>query len=389
MHRRSFLQGSIILALAQMLGGCGGNNQAKLSVQLLKGSIPSRVVDNFRASLQQGAQLNFAPVEQLQDLFKKLQTWQNQSQANNAKGWNVNLPFGLSNTAVASDLLTLGDFWLKTAIEKKLIQPLEVGQLKQWSSLPQRWQELVKRNEQGDLDPQGQVWAAPYRWGSTVIVYRRDKFQELGWTPTDWGDLWRNELRDRISLLDHPREVIGLVLKKMQKSYNRQNIDAIPDLEKQLSTLNQQVKFYDSQRYLEPLIIGDTWLAVGWSNDVLPVVGRYPQLTAILPQSGSAIWADLWVRPAGVNPGDLAYKWIDFCWQTNIAEQISVLTKTNSPISTKISASDIQEPSRKILLNSDEFFAKSEFLLPLPPEVVVKYENMFAKMKREELMVNG
>lgn len=46
-----------------------------------------------------------------------------------------------------------------------------------------------------------------------MIVYRRDKFQELGWTPTDWSDLWRNDLQGRISVLEQPREAIGLVLK--------------------------------------------------------------------------------------------------------------------------------------------------------------------------------
>jgi putative spermidine/putrescine transport system substrate-binding protein len=214
-----------------------------------------------------------------------------------------------------------------------------------------------------------------------VIVYRRDKFQQLGWTPTDWSDLWRTELRDRISLLDHPREVIGLVLKKLGKSYNTENLDAIPGLEAELRALNQQVKFYDSIKYLEPLIIGDTWLAVGWSDDVLPVVTRYPQLAVVTPLSGTALWADIWVKPTGINQANLAYKWIDFCWQPNVAEQILILTKTNSPIPINIQASNIQEQLRNFLLNNDEILVKSDFLLPLPLAVAAQYQSIFAKIK--------
>lgn len=381
MYRRSFLQGATTFALAQMLLGCSGNKQTSLSVQLLKGSIPGQVVDQFRRNLEKEVNLNFAPVEQLQSLFEELQSWYNQSQANHQQGWSFNLPFGSSQKPNIADLVTLGDYWLKTSIEKKLIQPLEVEQLKQWAVLPQRWRELVTRNEQGFLDTQGKVWAAPYRWGSTVIVYRRDKFQQLGWTPTDWSDLWRTELRDRISLLNHPREVIGLVLKKLGKSYNTENLDAIPGLEAELRALNQQVKFYDSRRYLEPLIIGDTWLAVGWSDDVLSVVTRYPQLAVVTPLSGTALWADVWVKPMGINQANLAYKWIDFCWQPNIAEQILILTKTNSPIPTKIRASNIQEKIRNFLLNNDEILGKSEFLQPLPLAVAAQYQSIFAKIK--------
>ncbi|MGM3308536.1 extracellular solute-binding protein, partial [Anabaena sp. WFMT] len=291
------------------------------------------------------------------------------------------IPFNQSQTTSKSDLVTLGDYWLKTAIEQKLIQPLETEQIKQWPVLEQKWQQLVTRDEQGNINPQGQVWGAPYRWGNTVIIYNREKFQKLDWQPKDWSDLWRSELRSHISLLNHPREVIGLVLKKLGKSYNTENLDQIPSLEAELQALNQQVKFYDSTTYLEPLITGDTWLAVGWSNDVMPLLSRYPKLTAVIPQSGTAIWADLWVSPAGVDKRALASQWIDFCWQPNIAKKIAILTKTNSPMAKNIVATDIQKQLENLLLTNQEVFDKSEFLLPLSPAATKQYESLFIKMK--------
>ncbi|MEH2460115.1 extracellular solute-binding protein [Nostoc sp.] len=384
MDRRSFLLSTSTLALSQLLFGCGGNNQTQLKVQLLKGSIPGQVVNQFHKSLQQQVQLKFAPVEEIQDLFQQLQNWQQKPKATDEQGWSRFIPFRQGQKAADIDLVTLGDYWLEAAIEQKLIQPLQEvqgNQLKQWSALDERWKQLVTRNDQGNLDTQGKVWGAPYRWGSTVIVYNRDKLRKLGWMPKDWSDLWRDEMQQHISLLNQPREVIGLVLKKLGKSYNTENLDQVPDLEKELQTLNQQVKFYSSNNYLEPLIMGDTWLAVGWSSDVLPVLGRYPQLAAVIPQSGTAIWADLWVRPAGIAKGTLSDQWIDFCWQPSTAKQISVLTKTNSPISTNIVASDIQEPLWSILQSDRKVFEKSEFLLPLPPSTIKQYESLFAKIK--------
>jgi putative spermidine/putrescine transport system substrate-binding protein len=378
MRRRSFLQGSTILLFGQGLLACGAKNQQTLSVELLKGSIPGQVVDKFQQSLQSKIGLNFVPLEQLQDLYQQLQAWRDRPQTTSQKRWGI--PLG-SSQKKAADLITLGDYWLKTAIEEKLIQPLEIEKLKQWTVLPQRWQEIVTRNEQGLLDARGKVWGAPYRWGTTVIVYRRDKFTRLGWEPVDWSDLWRPELRDRISALDQPREVIGLVLKKLGQSYNTQKIDSIANLEAELRTLKPQVKFYSSTRYLEPLIMGDTWLAIGWSNDVLPVLGHYPQLQAVVPRSGTALWADLWVKPVTGKKDDLIYQWIDFCWLPNIANQISLLTKTNSPIPTPLQKIDIQTSLRKILLDNQELFAKSEFLLPLPSQVTAQYQSLFNTLK--------
>jgi putative spermidine/putrescine transport system substrate-binding protein len=381
MERRSFLLGIGTVALSQLLLGCGGNKQVTLNVQLLKGSIPGQVVNQFSKDLQQKVQLKFAPVDKLQDLFQKLQSLQKKPNTNDEQGWRRVLPFAQSQKATKADLVTLGDYWIDLAIEKKLIQPLEVAKIKQWSALPKQWQELVTRNDQGLVDPKGKVWAVPYRWGSTVIIYRRDKFQELGWTPKDWSDLWRNELQGRISLLNQPREVIGLVLKKLGKSYNTNNLDTVPNLEKELHSLDQQVKFYDSTRYLEPLITGDTWLAVAWSSDVVQLIGRYPQLATVIPQSGTALWADVWVNPIGQDSQALLYEWIDFCLNPDIAKQISLLTKTNSPIPTNIAASELQESLRSLLLVNSEVLEKSEFLLPLPQPVAAQYESLFAKIK--------
>ncbi|WP_445635947.1 Polyamine ABC transporter substrate-binding protein [Nostoc sp. DSM 114161] len=384
MDRRSFLLGTSTLTVSQLLFGCSGNKQAQLKVQLLKGSIPGQVVNEFHKGLQQQVELKFAPVEQIQDLFKQLQNWQQKPIANDEQGWRRFIPFRQAERTPPSDLVTLGDYWLKAAIEQKLIQPLQQlqgNQLKQWSALDEKWKKLVTRNDVGNLDVQGKVWGAPYRWGSTAIVYNRDKVQELGWTPTDWSDLWRDELKGRISLLNQPREVIGLTLKKLGKSYNTENLDQVPDLEKELQILNQQVKFYSSVNYLEPLIMGDTWLAIGWSTDILPILGRYPELVAVIPQSGTAIWADLWVRPVGITTTTLSDRWIDFCWQPSTAKQISLLTKTNSPISTNIMASDIQKPLRSLLQSDRSVLDKSEFLLPLSPSATKQYESLFSKIK--------
>lgn len=380
MDRRSFLLGSGTLALSQLLAGCNSQDAAQLRVQLLKGSIPAQVVNKFRSTLNQRANLQFAPVAQLNDLFRQLQSGSKLPEEG-AKRTLIPLPF-IQSRHTQPDLITLGDYWLEQAIKEKLIQPLNLAKLQQWSTLPERWQELVKRNDQGQLDAGGEVWAAPYRWGNTVIAYNKDKFKDLGWTPTDWSDLWREELRNRISLLNQPREVIGLTLKKLQQSYNTQNLNKVPDLEQQLRTLDQQVKFYSSDSYLQPLILGDTWVAVGWSTDVLPVIQRYQQIAAVVPRSGTALWADLWVRPVGeTSSTSLGEQWIDFCWTSQIAQQVSLQTKATSPIPVTLKPEDIQIPLRSLLLENPEIFQRSEFLLPLSQATIQQYQSLWEKIR--------
>jgi len=375
MDRRSFLLGISTLTLSQLITGCGTNQQPPLNVQLLKNSIPGQVVNQFRKTVTQGGELKFTPVNQLQELFKLLQTWQ-QPPTNNQQEWTRYLPFNQNQKSPTANLVTLGDYWLQAAIDQKLIQPLATTNIKNLANLNEKWQQLIKR------DQEGKIWGVPYRWGNTVIIYNQEKFQELGWKPTDWSDLWRSELQNRISLLNHPREVIGLVLKKLGKSYNTENIKQISALKPELQALNQQVKFYDSQNYLEPLITGDTWLAVGWSHDIIPVISRHQKFAAVVPQSGTAIWTDLWVSPTGVSNDGLAYQWLDFCLQPNTSKQIALLTKSNSPVDNAMVLGDIQKQLQNLLLTDAEILAKSEFILPLPPAVIKEYEDLFIKIKQ-------
>lgn len=317
LNRRSFLLGAGTLTLAALNSGCDAK-ASSLRVSLLRGSIPPQLVNQFRQKVAQRKDIVIRPEAQLADVLKLLQKWQKQA-INPIKPSLWQVPFNNSRKSAVADLVTLGDAWLETAIQENLIQPLSLKQLSGWQNLPPSWQEIVQRDATGKLSLTGQIWGAPYRWGTTMIAYRKDKFKSLGWEPTDWSDLWRPELNNRISLIDQPREIIGLTLKKLGYSYNTTNLADVPQLGSELQKLQRQVKLYSSEHYLQPLILGDTWVAVGWSNDILSILSSQPKIQAAIPRSGTSLWTDLWVKPTSVSRDDasLGEAWIDFAGKFN------------------------------------------------------------------------
>ncbi|MFB2875851.1 extracellular solute-binding protein [Floridanema aerugineum] len=388
MKRRDFLLGTSTLAISSLVTGCSSPQQASLRIRLLKDSIPAQLLNEFRQEFKQIGELDLTVEAQLISLFTSLQ------EKPKSQNWWSKLPLLAAREKLSSiaDLVTLGDYWLVSAIEQKLIQPLDPTQLKQWEQLPPQYQRLVRRNLQGNIDLKGLVWGAPYRWGTTMIVYRRDKFKDEGLNPPqDWNDLWKEELRDRISLPDQPREVIGLTLKKInpQNSYNTPQLAKIPQLKSELKELDRQVKFYSDNTYLQPLILGDTWLAVGWSTDILPIIQRYPNMIgAVIPQSGTSLWADLWVRPAKANDNfSLARDWIDFGWQPEIAALFSRFGKAASPIFAGESLAELPKSirSKKLLFPSPEVYQRSEFLLPLSEKAQQQYLNLWREIRFQGL----
>ncbi|MCU0545371.1 MAG: extracellular solute-binding protein [Oscillatoriaceae cyanobacterium Prado104] len=365
MKRRSLLLGAASLTLSQLAAGC--DSRQPLKIRSLKNTIPAQIVSKFSRDIKPPPVLQVTQQEQLQELFALLQQWKQ-----------------FPKTKDRADLVMLGDYWLSQAIRQKTIEPIDTAKLANWSQLPQKWQALVRRNDAGQLDAKGKIWAAPYRWGTTLIAYRTDKFKTLGWTPKDWSDLWREELRDRISLPDNAREVIGLTLKKLGKSYNTQQLDKVPNLKTELANLHKQVKLYSSDAYLQPLILGDTWLAVGYSGDFLPLLQSQKELAAVIPVSGTALWTDLWVEPASKSQVPLMEKWIDFTWEPRIATQLSLLSKASSPIIVGMNSAALPESLRAnpLLLPDAKIIAQSEFLLPLPNAGIEQYRSHWQEMRQ-------
>ena len=381
--RRSFLLTTATIAIAQLLSSCGNSPQG-FTVSLLQGSIPLQLIGDFRKKIGKKDQVKFKPQAQLSELFKLLS---DPSLAESSSNFMEKL-LGLfrQKTPKNPDLLTLGDYWLESAINQKLLQPLDSNQLENWDKLPLSSQKLVKRDNSGKSSDSGEIYGAPYRWGNTIIVYRKDKFEGLDWQPQDWDDLWRSELRDRISLLDSYREVIGLTLKSLGHSYNSDSIDSIPDLETKLVQLNQQVKFYSSDKYLQPLIIGDTWLAVGWSSDILPLMKRYSNLGVVVPKSGTSLWADLWIKPKStpqMADNSTLSAWIDFCWQPKAAKQISLFTSGISPMWTDQESINLSKntQNRDFMRATLDNLAQSEFIRPLKPEINQEYLSLWQKIR--------
>jgi putative spermidine/putrescine transport system substrate-binding protein len=371
MYRRDFLFGTGLLALGFLLSGCGGSSQNAFRVRFLKNSVPLRILNKFQPAAE--VPFHAESEQQLQDLFAFLKTWQQRVDIS-------------ERTPRRPHVVTLGDYWLSQAIAQNLIHPVKTDHLTRWSQLSPRWQTPVRRNRQGHLDENGQVWGVPYRWGCTVIAYRQDK---LDWLPQDWSDLWRPQLKQRLSLLDNPRETIGLTLKKLGFSYNQTSLAEVPQLESELRSLHQQVKFYNSTTYLEPLILGDTWVAVGWSTDILPALSSHREIAIAMPTSGTALWEDVWVCPALPEPSasspltSTLHQWLDFYLQPEIALQLALLSKGSSPVLSASDAKEIPESYRSVLAPSPGILDSSEFLEPLSRELVKDYQALWRQVRSQ------
>jgi putative spermidine/putrescine transport system substrate-binding protein len=402
MHRRSFLTTLATLALGSGVTSCQESDRQVLRLLALKNSIPANLLGEFTKSIQPAnPKVELAAEGQFKEIITQLQEWYQTGTAE-AKGLKLPLVPAAKSAKYIPNLVSIGDAWLADAIQAKTIQPIAVENLKNWGKLESRWHELARRDDRGNSTANGQVWGVPYRWGTTVIMYRRDKLVDANIPiPTNWADLWNPKLRQRISLLDRSREVIGLTLKKLGYSYNLPDISQVKNLQADLDKLHQQVRFYSSDNYLQPLIMGDTWVALAWSSDAINLVKTNPDIKAIVPHSGTAMFADLWVQPAlsaKLAPAEklaackpdrlnLTQQWLDYCLQPKVSNQISLLTSSASPLLTSLNPTEIlpDVSQNPLMLPAKAILANSEFIYPLSSASKTQYDQQWQAMRQVKI----
>lgn len=372
-----------------------------LRVVALKDSVPPAWIKDFIQSQGRRSKLGIQPRGTHESIFSELLRPLKKAEA--------------SRSAITADLITLGDSWLDLAIGNAVIEPMQGAEDQDWfRGLTEKWKVYLHRNNEGKIDPEGRIWAVPYRWGSMVIAYKKSKFDRLGLRPVeDWADLWRPELAGRIAMVDSPREVVGAVLKYMGASYNTDDIrkdipGGISAVQLNLALLAKQVLLFDSTSYLRAFYVGDAWVAVGWSSDILPAAKRMSGVAVVVPKSGASLWADLWAIPATNRcppmeevggrirgPSPLIHQWLEFCLQP--ARELpfkqgvfsgaspSALTDDDGLITSQ-AAEDLPKGAPKLMTNliagvpPPEILAKCEFLQPLSESTLSDYKQIISTL---------
>lgn len=417
MYRRQILLSLIAIAASQT--ACQRNLGPVLRIAGLKGALPPRLIGSFEASQADSFRLQVNTQEDIGQLFQKLRQWQ--APAPTASGPQIPL-INRSRTSAIANWLSLGDYWLTAAIQQQLIQPIAVDTISAWSDLSPVWQSLLKRSQNGLLAPTGQVWGTPYRWGNLVIVYAPSRFEQLKLDPPRrWADLWeepwQTQLAGRISLPNHPRIVLGIVLKSLGLSVNTPRPSEQSEVVATLAKVQRLVRAYMSTNYLQSLLQEDIWLAVGWSTDMRPILAQQKQLKAIVPEPGTLLSADLWVSPqvplpdaadaTGSNdsaspatnerrpgqgslyqPTQLDQDWLSYWWNPDVTTPLSLFSDGLAPrlINTDIAADDLQKldlASEGLLIPTQSQLANSEFIEPLP-NIADTYGELWEQLRRSE-----
>jgi putative spermidine/putrescine transport system substrate-binding protein len=374
MNRRTFLASTVGVSLAALAAGCQPAVSGDLILALLAGSVPVQLIQAFQRQQAEVGKVGVVAKDSLLALYTLLQSWHKQAAETEAAGSST-------PQRTVANWVTQADYWLTSAIQQGLIQPIDTQSVERWLQLPAVWPQLVTRNDQGLIDETGHVWGIPYRWTVLAILYDARRFKGSLQT---WNDLLQPALTRQVLLPDHPRLVLGLALKALGASANHEDPASVAGLEDFLTKFQAQVRWYNSQHTLKSLIIGDATAIVGWLDAILPVAAQYRNLRLAIPPEGTLASADLWVTPSRAEAStQLATDWLNFCLTDEFKTQMAIYTQGLSPWLWGASADQLPDglQAQEALFKSSTLLPQSEFVLPLRSSTQAKYDALWQQLR--------
>ena len=239
-------------------------------------------------------------------------------------GSNEELLAKLQAGATGYDIIVPSDYMVAIMIKQGLLAELD------FKSIP-NFKHIYERFKDPPYDP-GNKYSVPYLWGTTGIGYNK---KEVDPPPTSWADLFEparlEKYKNRVSMLDDPREAIGAALKYLGHSFNTPDPDKLEQAKLALLTQKPYLAKYDSEAFEDSLAAGETVIAHGWSGEIAIAKTQNPDIEYVLPQEGVVIWTDNLAIPKTSKNKELAERFINFLLKPEISAMISNFTYYASP----------------------------------------------------------
>lgn len=282
------------------------------------------------------------------------------------------------------DLIMPSSYQIKTMAREGMIDKLDHARM------PNVMKNFDKSFATQILD-NGFTYSAPYAVTYTGFAYAKDKIPE-GAEVDSWSILGNEALKGRISLLDDMREVIGSGLMYLGYSINSENPAEIDAAVEQILKWRANVRKFDSESYKTEVASGATWLGHGYSTDITQVIIGDEESGAparddigfALPKEGFAIAFDEMVVASGARRKDLAYAFINYIYDGDVAAVNMDYICGPNPVRPGIEQLD--EDYRSLIILDAQTLRYGQILTSFDdkPEVQALYNKAWDRIKATE-----
>ena len=236
------------------------------------------------------------------------------------------------------------------------------------------------------LDPSF-AYSVPYAVTYTGFMYDKSKIPE-GVDVESWKILENPAMKNRVTLLDDLREVIGGGLMALGYSINSTDPAEIDAAVAEVLKWRRNARKFDAESYKTEVAGGSIWIGHGYSTAAVQVIvgdedeGMEPRedIGFALPKEGFTIAFDEMVIAKDAKRKDLAYAFINFVYEAEASKVNMEYLCGPNPVKPGIDLLD--EETRSIVLIDPETLKHGQVLKSIDdPKVMELYNKAWDRIK--------
>ena len=227
----------------------------------------------------------------------------------------------------------------------------------------------------------GNQYTVPYFWG-TVGIMVNTKYIDPESIQT-WNDLWKEDFKNKVLVLDGNREALGMALQSLGYSLNSKNENELHAAEVKLKELKPNVRAVLNEEIKTMMKLEEAPIGMGYSGDAAAVAEENPNVQYILPKDGSAVWTDNFaIAHTAVNV-EGAYAFINFMLRPENAARNAEYVGYSTPNEKAKELMDPEVTSDETYYPSEEIINSLEHYEYLGNDWIQKYNEAFLDFKME------
>jgi spermidine/putrescine transport system substrate-binding protein len=185
-----------------------------------------------------------------------------------------------------------------------------------------------------DFDP-GREKSLPWQNGFAGIAWDTDVLPD-GLESVD--DLWKPELKGKVTVLSEMRDTMGLIL--LSQGVDISGADwGMDEFSAAIEVLEQhvtsgQILGIKGNEYLEDFASGNAIAGIVWSGDITAanLEAGYEKFKFALPDSGGTLWGDTFVVPMGSPRKKNAETLMNYYYEPEVAAEVAAWVNYITPV---------------------------------------------------------
>ncbi|MEU1676578.1 spermidine/putrescine ABC transporter substrate-binding protein [Streptomyces roseifaciens] len=180
------------------------------------------------------------------------------------------------------------------------------------------------------FDP-GRLHTVPWQSGITGIAYNRKK---LGREIRHTSDLWKDDLRGRVTLLAGLDEAYSLLMQGNGADVTGWTADDFHTMTDQLRRLvrKRHIRRFTGNDYIKDLSSGDVLACQAYSGDVIQLQADNPDIEFVVPEEGAELWAESLMVPNLARYKRNAEALVDYYYQPEVAAELAAAVNYVCPV---------------------------------------------------------